>query len=237
MAHHRWKIGTKRIYRKLIKFGIRLTALLLFLTFVQVAILRYINPPTTMRVIWEYTGHLIKSEPYRRPTYIWRSLEKISPYLRRAVLAAEDQRFLGHHGFDIIEIRKATKDMLLGQRLRGASTISMQTARTVYLLPVRSILRKAAEAYYTAIIELLWDKGRILEIYLNTVDWGTGVMGAEAASMVYFKRHSNELNLRQAALLAAILPNPHRLSPIRPNDYVKMRVKQVLSDIRLMPLL
>jgi monofunctional biosynthetic peptidoglycan transglycosylase len=98
-------------------------------------------------------------------------------------------------------------------------------------------LRKAAEAYYTAIIELLWDKGRILEIYLNTVDWGTGVMGAEAASMIYFKRHCDELTLRQAALLAAILPNPHRLSPIRPNGYVEMRVRQILADIRLMPLL
>jgi monofunctional biosynthetic peptidoglycan transglycosylase len=113
----------------------------------------------------------------------------------------------------------------------------MQTARTVYLLPVRSILRKVLEAYYTALIELFWDKRRILEMYLNTVDWGTGVMGAEAAAQRYFKLSAGRLSQRQAALLAAVLPNPHRLSPLRPNDYVRDRVRRILADIHMMPLL
>jgi len=221
----------------LIRIGIRVAAFMLLVTLVQVAVLRYINPAFTLGVVWDYTGHLIKSEPYRRPTFLWRPLDKISPHLQRAVLAAEDQRFLDHHGFDVVEIRVAVKDILLNRRLRGASTISMQTARTVFLLPVRSILRKAMEAYYTALIELLWNKRRILEMYLNTVDWGPGVMGAEAASLGYFQRHSDKLAPRQAALLAAILPSPHRLSPVRPNSYVKMRAKRILADMSLMPLL
>ena len=237
MAARRRKKTIKRLFRMLIRFGIRLAGLMVVVTLVQVAVLRYINPPVTLGMIWDSVGHLIKSEPYRRSTFIWRPLEKISPHLKRAVMAAEDQRFLDHHGFDMVEIRKATKDILQKQRIRGASTISMQTARTVFLLPFRNIWRKVMEAYYTALIELLWNKKRILEIYLNTVDWGTGVMGAEAASLIYFQRHSDELNPRQAALLAAVLPNPHRLSPLRPTPYVKMRVKRIMADMILMPLL
>jgi len=93
------------------------------------------------------------------------------------------------------------------------------------------------EAYYTALIEILWNKRRILEVYLNTVDWGTGIMGAEKASMFYFQKHSDELSSRQSALLAAILPNPHRLSPVKPDNYVRVRVKRILVDMNLMPLL
>jgi len=112
----------------------------------------------------------------------------------------------------------------------------MQTARTVYLLPTRSVFRKILEAYYTVLIELFWSKKRILEVYLNTVDWGTGVMGAEAASLAYFHKHSNAISSRQAALLAAVLPSPHRLSPAKPNYYVRARAKRILADMNLMPL-
>ena len=237
MTSRRRNKKVKQAFRVLIRFSTILLVLFLSVTLIQVASLRFINPPFTMKLVWDYVNHLIKSEPYHRPTFTWRPLEKISPHLRRAVLAAEDQRFLQHHGFDMVEIRKAAKDILMDQRIRGASTISMQTARTVYLLPERSIFRKALEAYYTALIEILWNKRRILEVYLNTVDWGTGVMGAEAASMVYFQKHSNELSSRQSALLAAILPNPHRLSPVKSDNYVRVRVKRILADMSLMPLL
>lgn len=199
--------------------------------------MRFINPPFTMKMVWDYVKYRIKLEPYPRPSFTWRPIGKISPHLRRAVLAAEDQRFLHHHGFDLAEIRKAAKDILMDQRIRGASTISMQTARTVYLLPERSIIRKALEAYYTVLIETLWNKRRILEVYLNTVDWGTDIMGAEAASMLYFQKHSDKLSSRQSALLASILPNPHRLTPVKPNTYVRARAKRILADMRLMPLL
>jgi monofunctional biosynthetic peptidoglycan transglycosylase len=113
----------------------------------------------------------------------------------------------------------------------------MQTARTVYLLPERSLVRKALEAYYTALIELLWNKKRILEVYLNTVDWGTGIMGAEAASMAYFQKHSDKLSSKQSALLAAVLPNPHRFSPVKPSNYIRARVERILAEMNLMPLI
>jgi monofunctional biosynthetic peptidoglycan transglycosylase len=237
MTSHRRTKDIILLFRKLIKVCTIVAVVLVFVTWVQVAALRFVNPPFTAAMVWEYARHLVKSERYQCPTYTWRPLEQISPHLQRAVLAGEDQRFLDHRGFDTVEIRAALKDILLEQRIRGASTISMQTARTVFLLPVRTVLRKVLEAYYTALIELLWDKRRILEVYLNTVDWGTGLMGAEAASLKYFKQNSNVMTPRQAALLVSVLPNPHRLSPATPSRYVKVRVKRILADMHRMPLL
>ncbi len=225
------------VLRMLIRFSLCLLVSFLFASSIQVALVKYVNPPFTFSMVYDYFRHLIESEAYHRPNYIWKPLMDISPHLQRAVLASEDQRFLKHHGFDAVEIRNAVEDILHENRFRGASTISMQTARTVYLLPTRSILRKLLEAYYTVLIEMLWSKKRILEVYLNTVDWGRGVMGAEAASLVYFNIHSKEINTRQAALLAAVLPSPHRLSPAKPNKYVKARARRILNDMALMPLL
>lgn len=237
MARRNRKKEKRHIYRKLVKVGITLTMLFIILTLVQVAVFAYFAPPFTVRMAWNYIGHLVKSERYLPPEYIWRPLDKISPHLQRAVLAGEDQRFPDHHGFDIVEIGQALKEFIVEEKRRGASTISMQTARTVYLLPDRGIVRKALEAYYTVLIELIWNKRRILEIYLNTVDWGTGVMGAEAASMRYFQKHSDQLTRRQAALLAAILPNPHRFSPVKSNTYVKTRARHILTEMHRMPLM
>jgi monofunctional biosynthetic peptidoglycan transglycosylase len=237
MARHSRKKQDRLIFRKLVKICITLTILLVFLTLVQVVILRYFAPPFTVRMAWNYISQLIKSERHHPPVFIWRPLEKISPHLQRAVLAGEDQRFLDHHGFDMVEIRQALQEFFLEQKFRGASTISMQTARTIYLLPERGIIRKILEAYYTLLIELIWNKRRILEIYLNTVDWGSGVMGAEAASMRYFHKHSDQLTPQQAALLAAILTNPHRFSPVKSDTYVKMRAKRILAEMHRMPLL
>jgi monofunctional biosynthetic peptidoglycan transglycosylase len=113
----------------------------------------------------------------------------------------------------------------------------MQTARTIYLLPDRGWIRKSLEAYYTLLIELIWNKRRILEVYLNTVDWGPEIMGAEAASIRYFNKHSDQLTRRQSALLAAILPNPHRFSPVNSSAYVKTRARRILADMDRMPLM
>jgi monofunctional biosynthetic peptidoglycan transglycosylase len=175
-------------------------------------------------------GKIGQEDDYR-PRYQWRPLGKISPYLARAVLAGEDQRFLSHHGFDFVELNDALQDMVAGQRSRGASTISMQTARSVFLWQGRSWLRKSLEAYYTMLIELVWGKRRILEIYLNTVDWGTDVVGAEAASRKYFQRTAASLSPEEGALLAAILPSPHNWSPVNPTDYVRERQKKILKDM------
>ncbi len=237
MAGRSRKKQNSHISRKLAKICIMLSMLFIFLTLVQVALLSYFAPPFTVRMAWNKIKQLIKSERHRRPVFIWRPLDKISPHLQRAVLAAEDQRFPDHHGFDMVEIGQTLKEIFLEQKFRGASTISMQTARTIYLLPDRGIIRKALEAYYTLLIELLWNKRRILEVYLNTVDWGSQIMGAEAASMRYFQKHSDQLTRRQAALLAAILPNPHRFSPVKPNTYIKMRAEHILAEMHRMPLL
>jgi monofunctional biosynthetic peptidoglycan transglycosylase len=161
----------------------------------------------------------------------WRDLKDISPFLIRAVLAGEDQRFMSHNGFDFIEMNRAFHDLISAKRIRGASTITMQVARTIFLWPGRSWTRKIMEAYYTVLIELLWSKTRILEIYLNYVDWGTGIMGAEAASQKYFHVNSGKISASQASLMAAILPSPHLWSPLNPNKIVSERQKRILRDM------
>jgi len=134
-------------------------------------------------------------------------------------------------------MNEAFWDILAERGTRGASTISMQAARTVFLWSDRSWLRKMAEAYYTLLIEIFWSKERILEVYLNTVDWGQGIMGAEAASRNYFHRSSSHLTVSQAALLAAVLPNPRKWSPVNPNGFVEERKERIIRDMPKMPLL
>lgn len=207
------------------------------LTAFQVVIFKYVNPSFTVNMVWEWGLGKLKHQPAGQPLYIWKSLEDISPHLQRAVLASEDQRFLSHHGFDFIELEKALKDIIFKKRVRGASTITMQTARTLYLVHGRNIFRKIAEAYYTVIMELFWSKKRILEVYLNTVDWGAGIMGAEAAAMKYFSCGAGELNPSQASLMAAILPSPHKWSVKNPGEYVKSRQARIMKNMRAMPVL
>lgn len=206
------------------------------LTTILVFSLRFVNPPFTFMTAWNWIRHNETKRHYQPKTH-WRPLKKISPHLRKAVLAGEDQRFLSHRGFDFTELNQAIKEMAISKGTRGASTLTMQVARTVFLWPKRSWLRKAAEAYYTVLIEVFWSKERILEIYLNTVDWGSGLMGAEAASSEYFNRSSSSISPHQAALLAAILPNPDKWSPTRPSAWVLMRQKRILKDMKTMPLL
>ena len=184
---------------------------------------------------WNWIRHNETKRHYQPKTH-WRPLKKISPHLRKAVLAGEDQRFLSHSGFDFTELNQAIKEMALSKGTRGASTLTMQVARTVFLWPKRSWLRKAAEAYYTVLIEIFWSKERILEVYLNSVDWGTGVWGAESASRAYFKVSCSGLSRSSAALLAAILPNPHKWSPINPSYWVLTRKWRIMEDMDKMPL-
>lgn len=222
------------------KWPVRILKALLFLfcfTLVQVAALRFINPPITPNVAWAWAESVIKNQPEKRPVYLWKKVEQISPHLRRAVLASEDQRFPSHNGFDFNEIKNAYDGLMREKKLRGASTISMQTARSVFLLSSRSIFRKLAEIYYTALIEFFWNKHRILEMYLNTVDWGTGVTGAEAAAQKYFSKSAKTLTREEAALMTAILPNPHKWSVKNPSAYIRMRQEQIMKVMHTMPLL
>jgi monofunctional biosynthetic peptidoglycan transglycosylase len=207
----------------------------LILSILPVLALRYVNPPFTTMMVYSWLDNSDEGKSHMA-RHLWRPLKEISPHLRRAVLASEDQRFVAHHGFDFTEMNEALKDMFSSRGIRGASTITMQTARTVFLWPERSWLRKVVEAYYTLLIELMWSKERILEIYLNTVDWGEGIMGAEAASQGYFLVPPARITRSQAALLAAILPSPHTWSPTRPNAQVLRRQERILKDMENMPL-
>ncbi len=205
------------------------------LTALQVFIFGFIKPPLTIPVARAWIAYGFKQENYPQPRQ-WVELEGFSPHLRRAVLASEDQRFLRHHGFDFIELGQALRSLHEGGALRGASTISMQTARTMFLWPARSWWRKFGEAYYTLWLELLWSKEKILEFYLNSVDWGPGIFGAEAASLKYFNCHALYLDARQAALLAAVLPGPHLWRPDRPTEAVMRRVERIQQEMEKMPL-
>lgn len=203
---------------------------------VQVAILRYVNPPFTAGTVWVQIKNKFSTKQEIVPHYYWRPLKDISPSLIKAVMAGEDQRFMLHHGFDFTEMNKAVSDIRLGKRIRGASTITMQAARSLYLWPGRSLLRKGLEAYYTLLFEGFLTKVRILELYLNVVDWGTGVIGAEAASQKYFHRSAADIDPSQAAGMAAILPNPHNWSPTKPNNYVRERRDRIIEDMEKMHL-
>jgi len=226
-----------RIARWLLKFFLKFLIFIILLTILQVIIFKYCNPAMTVRMVADYIKCSLEGKPYIEPKYTWVKLNDISPKLRKAVLASEDQRFLSHDGFDFIEIKNSIKDIFRSHKIRGASTITMQTARTVFLFSDRTITRKLLEAYFTVLIEIIWSKPRIFEIYLNTVDWGTGIMGAQEASLKYFNKPVKNISATQAALLTAILPAPHILSPQNPGQQVLKRKDRILKHIKSMPLI
>ena len=225
------------ILRRMFKAGLCFLGACLAVSILQVALLRVLNPPFTGAMVSNWVADKVAGREVQWPDPEWRPLRRISPHLRRSVLAGEDQRFTTHRGFDFVEMNQAFQDALAGGRVRGASTITMQVARTVFLWPGRSLVRKSLEAYYTVLIEAFWGKKRILEVYLNTVDWGEGVVGAEMASRKYFRTNASYLTAEQSALLAAVLPSPHQWSPEHPTEYVRERQRRILEDMRKMPLL
>jgi len=206
-------------------------------TIVQVLALKYINPPFTPNFAWEWAECTFNQQPEKCPQYTFKNYENISLHLKKAVIAAEDQRFLSHNGFDFHEIKNALNTLITKRKLRGASTISMQTARSLFLISSKSVFRKIAEIYYTVLIEIFWDKQKILELYLNSVDWGTHVTGAEAASQKYYSKSAQNLTAAEAALMTAILPNPHLWSIKHPSAYLKKRQAQIMKDMRLIQVL
>ena len=163
----------------------------------------------------------------------WVSYDKISDHLKRAVLASEDQRFYTHHGFDRVEIQKAISEKKTGKRLRGASTITQQTAKNLFLWPRSSWFRKSLEAYFTFLIELVWPKERILEVYLNIMETGKGLYGAGAVANHHFNTTAEKLTAAQAALIAATLPNPLVYSSATPSPYMKKRQAHILRQMRI----
>jgi len=163
----------------------------------------------------------------------WISGKQIPDKLRVAVICAEDQNFFNHNGFDFDAIRQAVKESENGtKRLRGASTISQQTAKNLFLWPGRSWFRKGLEAWFTALIELFWSKKRILDVYLNIIETGDGIYGAEAAANIYFGIPASKLSVRQSAAIAAILPNPLKYSASNPGPYISGRINWIMEQIQ-----
>ncbi len=164
----------------------------------------------------------------------WEPLENISPNLQKAVIASEDGTFLQHHGFDFNAMGKALKNNQKGKKIKGGSTISQQTAKNVFLWQGRSYLRKGLEAYFTFLIELVWGKERIMEVYLNSIEMGNGIYGAQAASRHWYHKDASNLSVREAAGIAAILPNPRKFKASNSSSYINKRKTKIVRLIRHM---
>jgi monofunctional biosynthetic peptidoglycan transglycosylase len=187
---------------------------------VLVTIFKFVPPPVTFLMVQRAAqGHGLD--------YHWRPLSKISPNLVRTAIGAEDARFCEHNGFDFDAIEKAFASNARGKRVRGGSTISQQTAKNVFLWPQRSWVRKGFEVYFTVLIETIWGKKRIMEVYLNVIEMGPGVYGAQAAAQRYFKEDASRLTTAQASRLAAILPNPLKYKAVRSGPYVQRRSRRI----------
>lgn len=196
---------------------------LFLLSVAEVMLFGVIRPPFTPLMVIRV---LEKPGIRHRLRWEWRPLDRISPEMPRAVVASEDATFCSHFGFDWDALAAAWQRYVHGAegaRLRGGSTITMQTAKNIFLWPDKSLVRKALEAYFTVLLELFWTKERILEVYLNVIEWGDGIYGVEAAAETYFHKPARDLTAGEAARLAAVLPNPHVFNPARPSSYVLRR--------------
>ena len=165
----------------------------------------------------------------------WVPMEEISRHMPVAVMASEDQRFLKHHGFDYNAIEKAAIHNMKGGKRHGASTISQQTAKNVFLWPGRSWIRKGFEVYFTFLIEMMWSKQRIMEVYLNSIDMGDGIYGVDAVAEYHFNTTASQLSRSQCALIAATLPNPRRFNSAAPGEYMRKRQRQIEHEMRFIP--
>jgi monofunctional biosynthetic peptidoglycan transglycosylase len=205
-------------------------------TLLWVFIYRFINPPITYLMVQRNWERKAEGKPAKIEKE-WVDFEDISDNMKRAAVSAEDQLFLDHMGFDVKAMEKAFNNNAKGKKVKGGSTISQQTAKNVFLWPGRSYVRKAFEAYFTLLIEILWSKERILEVYLNVIEMGDGIYGAEAAAQAYYGKSCTKLTKRQAALIAACFPNPLRWTPDQPTKYIRHRQYLFLRNMkRLGPL-
>jgi len=201
------------------------------ITFFWVLALRFINPPITYLMVLRAVERKMDGKEWKIEKD-WLGIDEISNNLKRAAIAGEDINFLNHWGFDFKAMEKAFEKNQKSERVRGGSTISQQTAKNVFLWPGRSYIRKGFEVYFTALIELLWGKERILEVYLNVIETGDGIYGAEAASQKYYHKSAKSLSNQQAALLVAVLPNPLLWSPAKPTSYIYYKEALILRNMR-----
>ncbi len=227
------------IIRRVFKWALKIFLVFLLIQIVTILLFRWVPVPITPLIVIRGYEKLSSGKMigYHKD---WVSWDEISDHSKAAVISSEDQRFLDHYGFDLKAIEKAIeyneKQQEKGStKRRGASTISQQTAKNLFLWPGRSWLRKGLEVMYTSLIELLWSKKRILEVYLNIIELGDGVYGVEAASQLYFKKSAAKLNRDEAALLAAVLPSPRKYSATKPGPYIKRRKEWIKRQMRNQP--
>jgi len=204
----------------------------LVVTVVPVVLLRWMPPVTSAYMLQARIAALHAGARDYRTDYQWVSLERISPHAAIAVIASEDQTFPFNYGFDFQSIRSAVRAAQRGGRLRGASTISQQVARNLFLWPGRSFVRKGLEAYFTVLLQALWPKERILEVYLNVAQFGRGIYGVEAAARRFYHEPAARLSAGQAAMLAAVLPNPLHWHVDRPSRFVAWKQQWILTQMR-----
>jgi monofunctional biosynthetic peptidoglycan transglycosylase len=217
---------------RLFKYLLKLILIGFFgVTIVWVLLLRFINPPVTLLMIERGFQRKSAGKDWKIDKD-WVSFDEMSINVKKAAVASEDQLFLEHHGFDLRAIERAIDKNQHSNKLIGGSTISQQTAKNVFLWPGRSYIRKAFEAYFTMLIETLWSKERIMEVYLNVIEMGDGIYGIEAASKAYFKRHASELSKQQAALIVGVWPNPLKWSPVKPTRYIRHRSYLIMKNMR-----
>lgn len=198
----------------------------------MVFLLRFIPPVASAFMVAKYCEGLSGSGHRTTIWYDWVDRQQISPYMSLAAVAAEDQKFPDHFGFDFQSMVEALKEKEEGGSLRGASTISQQVAKNLFLWKGRSFIRKGLEAYFTVLIEILWPKHRILEVYLNIAEFGDGIYGVEAAADKFFHKPAARLTKRESALLSAVLPNPIRLKAAAPSAYVRQRAQHIERQMR-----
>jgi monofunctional biosynthetic peptidoglycan transglycosylase len=212
--------------KKLLKISLITLTTLLLLSAGTVILYRYIPVPVTPLMLIRYFS-------YGAPiNYEWTPLEKINPDLALAVVSSEDNLFMEHNGFDFKAIEQARREAEAGIRFRGASTISQQTAKNLFLWPGRSWVRKGLEAYFTVLMELFWDKKHIMEAYLNCIEMGDGIYGAKAVAKHHFNTTPDKLTRNQCALIAATLPNPRRYNSAKPSKYMRKREQEILKIMK-----
>jgi len=217
----------KKIFRFIFKIALWFFIISIGLTIIY----RFIPIPVTPLMVirlWEQAWDEKKDVRLYKD---WVSIDNISKHMPQAVYAAEDQKFLEHNGFDWKAMEEAWKKNKKGKRIKGASTISQQTAKNVFLWPSRNLIRKGLEAYFTFLIETIWTKERIMEVYLNVIEMGPGIYGIEAASQTFYNRPASKLTRQQAAMIAAVLPNPIRWSPAKPTGYIRGRQSWILRQM------
>lgn len=225
----------KRTLWQKIKWLIKWSAIFFFgSTLLAVVVFKFVPVPATPLMIIRFAEQLTSDKPVVWEKD-WVSIDEISPNMWQAVIAGEDQLFMQHYGFDFESMQKAFKSNKKGKRIRGGSTVSQQTAKNVFLWPKRSYVRKAFEAYFTALIEMIWSKEHIMEVYLNVVELGDGVYGCEAAAQKYFKKPASKLTKSEAAMIAALLPSPLKSNPKKPNGTLTKRRDRILKQMGFFP--